>query len=545
VTFRRESVRDVLIALSLANLHFLAAWSGLLATRNLIFRSTVLVDATAVTLCVLGLAAVLFVAMRLARRLRPRVNGLQHLFLLALVVPIDWARMEVPALVRVFWLQRLGTAGNVVWAALMLVIGVCAAAVYMRNPDRVRHALQWGALVLSPLLPICLVQALYLERSLEVSPTGPVLHQNGGQPRVMWLLFDEMDFPIAFTHRPVGFALSNLDRLRDEALFATAARSPSKETQLSVPSLLGGRRVSAFVPISARDALLRYSDSTTDGQRRPAGDTVHWRSTETVFDWVRALGFNAGVAGTGFLPYCRAFSTRLTRCENTAAPRRVGIMVVFTLLSHPALSHDVFGSSQRIKTLKATVLRSMLLADHLKVFDVARRFAADSSLGYVFAHFTLPHPPYVSGRPLSYYGNLMLADSLFGVVRHSMERAGTWDRTTIVITSDHGLRHRVLLAPELAHLEEELLGTIGARIPNPGATRVPFFIKLGGKRDHLRYDRPFGTVLLAELTLKLLRRDLNTAKEVAAWIDAQRQALPNDVHPDKGPPTETAAAAQP
>jgi hypothetical protein len=147
---------------------FLAAWSALLAARNLIFRSTVLVDAAAVTLCVLGVAAVLFVAMRLARRLRTRVNGVQHLFLLALVVPIDWARMEVPVMTRGFWSQRLGAGGNAAWTVLMLAIGVCAAAVY------VRHALQRGALVLLPLLTRrCSQQPHGRRRERRSSPSRP------------------------------------------------------------------------------------------------------------------------------------------------------------------------------------------------------------------------------------------------------------------------------------------------------------------------------------------------------------------------------------
>jgi hypothetical protein len=533
VRFRRESVRDALIALSIANLHFLGTWSGLLATRNLVFRTTILVDAAAVTLCVLGLGAVLFVAMRLARRLRTRVNGVEHLVLLAFIVPLDWARMEVPVTTRVFWFQRLGAGGNVAWAVLMMAIALCAVAVYMRNPGRVRHALQQVALVLSPLLPICLVQALYVERLLEVPPTGSVLHQPADQPRVIWLLFDEMDFPIAFTHRPVGFALPNLDRLRDEGLFATAARSPSTRTQLSVTSLLGGRHVSAFVPISARDALLTYSDSTTDGEQRPAGDAAHWRSTETVFDRVRALGLNAGVSGPGFLAYCRAFSQRLTRCENTAPSLGVGRTVVLTLLLHPALSHRPVGASQSLRALADAVLRPAVFANHLKVLDVTRRFAADSSLAYVLGQFLLPHRPFVAGVPLSYYGNLRLADSLLGVVRRSIERSGTWDRTTIIITSDHGLRS--LVASESAHPEDERFGPARPRIPG-GANHVPFLIKFAGKSDHLRYDRPFNTVLLAELTLKLLRRELNTAEDVAAWIDTQRQTARNDVDPANGAP---------
>jgi hypothetical protein len=437
VRFDHESGRDVLLALSLANLHFLPTWTSLLATENLLYSTTLVPRTVALTSCIFGLAAVLFGLMQVGRRLRRRNDGFKHLFLLALVVPVDWARTQAPLVIHRFRPQALGALGEASLEALMLGLGVLAVLVYLRSPDRVRHVLQRGALVLLPILPVCLVQVLYTERSLRVRPTAPAHARVARQsPKVFWLVLDEMDYPIAFTGRPVGFALPNLDRLRGEALFATAAQSPATLTSLSVPTYLTGRQFDRFSPIAADDALLSYrpgSPSSASGQARGQERTMRWRSTETVFDRIGAVGLNGAVASAGFADYCRVFARRLTRCASNITPPSFWRLVALTLVSHPSLSHRTLGLHGRIRDLSIHLQGPARLADQLNIVESTRQFLADSSLAFVFGHVMLPHPPYLGGVPPSYYGNLTLADSVVGVLRRpgrGMRRRSSSSPTT-------------------------------------------------------------------------------------------------------------------
>ena len=54
-------------------------------------------------------------------------------------------------------------------------------------------------------------------------PPGPV-HE--GQPRVVWIIFDEADYRMIFEQRPASLEMPEFDRLREESLSANNAISP-------------------------------------------------------------------------------------------------------------------------------------------------------------------------------------------------------------------------------------------------------------------------------------------------------------------------------
>ena len=107
-----------------------------------------------------------------------------------------------------------------------------------------------------------------------------------------------------------------------------------------------------------------------------------------------------------------------------------------------------------------------------------------------------------------------------------MERAGTWDSTAILLTSDHWWRQgqwRTLRA----------LSGQDAAIPEQGNQRVPFLLKLPGQRAGVEYSEPFNTVLVHDLILALLRDRLREPEGVRQWLAAQKQ---QDIRPVVGNP---------
>jgi len=99
-----------------------------------------------------------------------------------------------------------------------------------------------------------------------------------------------------------------------------------------------------------------------------------------------------------------------------------------------------------------------------------------------------------------YFGNLALADHFLGELRRAMEEAKLWDRTTILITSDHEWRFPYLYD--------------GKRV-----RKVPFLLKMRSQNEQSVYETPFYPTLVAkDLLLQVLTGHLNSSREVVDWL---------------------------
>jgi arylsulfatase A-like enzyme len=154
-----------------------------------------------------------------------------------------------------------------------------------------------------------------------------------------------------------------------------------------------------------------------------------------------------------------------------------------------------------------------------KSLEVAR----DSAIGLALLHMPVPHPPYfynaATGKndrgatPITgvfqqtqegYVDALALTDTIIGRLRRSMEHAGVWDTTTVILSADHPFRHR---------------SSLDGR---PSSQRVPYLIKMAGPQAALCYDTPFSALLTKKLILAILAGELSRPDEIPSWIDGHR-----------------------
>ena len=146
----------------------------------------------------------------------------------------------------------------------------------------------------------------------------------------------------------------------------------------------------------------------------------------------------------------------------------------------------------------------------------------DPRIGFVMLHFPAPHMYAIYNRwrqdfaldsTIDYLDNLALVDRTVGELRAKLEAAGLWDRTSILITADHGFR------PDLWR------GRYGwtqnmERISERGASQlVPFILKLGGKRDHIIVDRPFSNIVSSDLAMAVVDGHVSSAGQAADWLE--------------------------
>jgi len=96
----------------------------------------------------------------------------------------------------------------------------------------------------------------------------------------------------------------------------------------------------------------------------------------------------------------------------------------------------------------------------------------------------------------SYLDNLVLTDHTLGELRRAMETAGTWENTTVLITSDHWWRIR-----------------------GKADHRVPFMLKLAGQKKPVVHEPAFNTVLTHDLLLALMEGELSDPDSVTGWLN--------------------------
>lgn len=154
---------------------------------------------------------------------------------------------------------------------------------------------------------------------------------------------------------------------------------------------------------------------------------------------------------------------------------------------------------------------STMLAIYPSIIRDSINYSSDPKLQTVFIHHPYPHSPYVydlekqiltpmNSAPRNYFGNLALADKTLGEVRKGMEKAGVWDKTMVIVTSDHWWRSSKGFDGKEDH-------------------RVPFMVKLPGQKSGYVYQKKFNTVIMKDMILALFRKEFTDASELAGWLD--------------------------
>ena len=83
-----------------------------------------------------------------------------------------------------------------------------------------------------------------------------------------------------------------------------------------------------------------------------------------------------------------------------------------------------------------------------------------------------------------------------------MTTAGLWDKTTVLVTSDHPNRSSM-------------------SVDGKSDPRVPFLLKLAGQISGLTYRPILRTVVTKSLLVAILNREITTPEEATLWLTAQ------------------------
>jgi hypothetical protein len=519
-------IRRFAISFAFATLCFLNTWVELAEGETPYYARFDPLHGSLLAVIVLQslLALGFFAAWQLCRRWK--ITGsvvLQMAFLASCFFPFGIAAaalmrampFDLAAIIRQTWFWP---------AALVLGTPVMAFAAMRPGP--------FGGFVRALFLNSCPVLAVVMAQGVRTTllafpasayadaPSAPRLPQPPPSGvRVVWIIFDELSEAITFSHRPAGLSLPEFDRLRRESFHALAARSPAGDTKESLPSLILGEHAVRAEPAGPNSLLL-------ETHSKPA--PFEWGSVPNVFDSARALGFNTALAGW-FHPYGRLLNRSLTSCTWTAGWLLPGA-------EEPTVLEPLYAAMMDRLRLQAATLP---LVGHIPGFfpgvyhrrekqqrfsyllEQARSYASDPGIGLVLIHLPAPHPPAVYNRAegsfasqgrLSYLDGVALADRALGELRKSIERAGLWEQTTVLVSADHGWRTHIWRGGPEWTAEEE------AACHGIDTSGVPFLLKVAGAAEDTEYSKPFDTVVTRQLILAILEGRVETAAQVVEFV---------------------------
>lgn len=528
--------RQPLIALSLANLCFLDVWNAgrTLLSGSLSYYRKQPSDPTlmlAMGCDILALAVLLWCAWAAAKRWGGGLilKGAQAGFLL-LLAWLLYGFDELFASSGDPWMVGGGCLLLLLPGAV-LIFG--AVNLLLFDKRRILRFAANATIVAAALVPALALDfgCAWVSRSDPQTPAprlaGPVALENSGR-RIVWFVFDELDQDFVFEQRVPGVLLPNIDRLRNSSLYADRVAPAASFTLQALPSLILGLRLSRVETRGLSD--LELWPEGRDG-------AVSWRKEPNVFDEMRALGFNTAMIGW-FHPYCRILNNSLTECHSESSEhasddlalesycgsiglfRSMAFLADWKIQDSLARLHLVHDSPPQ-STLWDSV-RARQAMEFLNIRAAALRSVTDPRLEFVMVHWPIPHPYGIFNRDTnrlslrpgsSYLDNLALVDRTLGEVRAALERAGLWDRTTLLVTSDHPLRPdvwrgRVTWPPQMQ------------RVFGHHSWRVPFLLKMPGEKQGLVYHGAFSALVAHDLLLAVARGQLQSAEDVRAWLDA-------------------------
>jgi hypothetical protein len=509
----RRTSFDLFICLSLVNILLLRVWAQLIPAvvnpANLYYMKQaphwIHYPAVLLTLFTAsGVACALAVWARRSPRRWPEPLARGALLVLV-VMALNSIRAQFPPEVQ--W-ALVAQVGHAVAVAIGVIVVAAVAWLLRHRPSAVFGAVEVFAILGAPFLLMTVGQALltwirYDPDSfaggsfVSSEPAAKLPARRNGAPRVLLIVFDELDQRAVFGGRHESIDLPEFDRMRDESFFAANAFAPAEGTRRSIASML-------------------LADAVDDC----------WTAHRSLFDDMRDAGVNAGISGW-YHPYCRIFGASVTACTWAGLPYWDSPRLVDSLdqqwhefVKPIPIAHLWLRPGTRIRR------------SHRDAYAVIRKsalqIAADPSIGFALLHLPIPHHPdiYDPDRgelsihdERSYLDNLILTDRTLGEVRAAMEAADLWDASTVVATSDHWWRaiHR----GDWGLLPEEETVFAGGR-----DRRIPFLVKFADQRDPLVYAKPFNTLLFHDLVLEVFAERLASADEFKAWLDANRSRAP-------------------
>lgn len=526
---RQWTWTDILAAYSLATLWFIVSWKELLypgtnfylaaELRPNLQHIAVIADVVLLTLIFFALSVV---SRGSANKIVRWITG--ALFVLLGILAFGPLSYELEKLFPTE-LQRFRSG-----LLPALVVVACCVPLLRTGIrfDRFRMNLRTISLFFLPFCVLVLLKSASMQafgNSAFLQPlslSSPRREARSEQPKkVVWIIFDELSYESLALVKRAGVETPELERMMAGSFVAHQAFAPGENTIESIPSLLIGKQFKKVAPTSPSDAELIPADGSP---------SLRFQDSDNIFKDVSGLGYQSGMVGW-FHPYSRVLEgqidhcywyplddrrcseySQLTRCGTAVFARSLRTLPV----GGPWIGKDLYelGSGFLRELPETQIERNTFLTS--KAYDLL----ADRDLEFLFFHFSVPHHPYLArtdheGKE-NYFTALAVADDILAEVRRKLEETGQWQKTVVIVSSDHARRWKT--TEDFAFLPEE------ERAAATADQRIPFLVRFPGDETRLDYDQKLNTVVTRDLVRAVFESRIQSPRELSSWLGEKRLA---------------------
>ena len=272
---------------------------------------------------------------------------------------------------------------------------------------------------------------------------NPVPTPPDAEPRLVWIVFDELAYQPVFEARDPSLGLPNFDRLRSQSTVYSNVKPIGYHTRLVVPSLLLGQIVTSST-MNAKNQFMVRTD-----------DDPHWEPFDahtSLFGMASRRGISTSIVGW-YVPYCPIFAGTATECywsnDDTEDGAPSSINAGFAAdVWYPlrVVAEQLVAPSQAL----ADVAHWESLSHVASVKDLSQHALAalaNSHADIIYLHLPVPHPPAFWNRRSHSYGvggsyldSLDYSDRLLGQMLDILQSQPRWAKTTLIIQGDHSWR---------------------------------------------------------------------------------------------------------
>jgi hypothetical protein len=449
------------------------------------------VDYIALLLLVFGGAALSFLVLRAIRRY---ASHFENILFLAFTGAISLGIGD--------FLRQFVGGTNTLYLFAGLAPVILGLLLWQRSRTLLARAVYIAGLVMVPFAVSNLLQAAWhiaAASPMEAAAGGggqtaaargpaPGTTAGGERPRVLWLLFDELDERALFGAQRAGYDFETFDQFRAQSIHYTHATGAGGLTVVALPSLWLGTRVTEGESVDADTLMV-----TLDGAATP----VPLDDLDHLFGAAQDAGTHTALVGY-YHPYCRIFAGDYDSCET------------YYYLADPRIAESRnLGEAlaAQLSVFDPLWYRRIKIEEFRRSVAAAAAAAADPRFDLVAVHAGFPHSPWVfdarrkqlSLFKANYLDNIAAADRYLALVRQAMQASGVWDRTAVIITADHGNRD----------WKGTDVHTVGA---------VPFLLKLPHQRQGRDIHCDFDVIVLRDLIEALLRGQVPSDRSVESCL---------------------------